>query len=144
MRVLLAGFLLVLLVGCGPAAQPTPTPAPSPAAPTRTSAPTPTATKVPTPALTAVAICNTGGIGAYVRKDPKGAGIVAWPDGTVLEIIGPDQTVDGEVWRNVRDERGNSGWTKKDYLCETSPLRTPAGTLLTPAPTRPISLPTPP
>lgn len=43
---------------------------------------------------------------------------MAWPEGTKLEIAGPDRTVDGEVWRNVRDERSNTGWTKKDYLCE--------------------------
>lgn len=115
MRSLLAGISLILLVGCStPAAVPTatPSPAPKPTVPT-----TPTATAVPTPVASTVAICNTGGIGAYVRAEPGGAGLRAWPDGTALEIVGADRNVDGAVWRNVQDDQGNKGWTKTDYLC---------------------------
>ena len=125
MRSLLAGFLIILLAGCAPVAQPTATPVPvrttTPGAPTATPVPTP----IPTPSPAVVTICNTGGIGAYIRAEPKGAGVLAWPDGTKLEIVGPDRSIEGEVWRNVRDEKNNSGWTRTDYLCPVSPAPPP-------------------
>lgn len=42
---------------------------------------------------------------------------MAWPEGTKLTVMGPDRNVEGEVWRNVQDEKGTTGWTKTDYLC---------------------------
>lgn len=122
MRPLLVGLLSILLIACAPAARPTPTPPPAASStPVRTPTPRPTATVAPTPPATVVAICNTGGMGAYVRAEPKGTGIQAWPDGTKLDIVGPDRDTGGEVWRNVRDGRGNNGWIKADYLCPVSP-----------------------
>ncbi|MDP2660330.1 MAG: hypothetical protein Q8R28_06345 [Dehalococcoidia bacterium] len=109
----MSGIFVFLAVACGPAALSTPTPVPATPAPTATSAPTST----PIPPPTFVSICNTGGIGAYIRTEPDGEGMMAWPDGARLRIIGPDQTVGGEVWRNLQDERGNQGWTRADYLC---------------------------
>jgi hypothetical protein len=83
------------------AAQAGPTPAPS-----------------PTPAVTRVKIGNTDGLGAYLRPEPnlEARGVVAWPDGSVLEIVGPDRQFDGKVWRNVKDSRGNVGWILREYL----------------------------
>ncbi len=116
MKAFLAGLFSVLLVGCASPASPTPTPFATKAA---TVAPAPTAapkaTAVPTPA--SLQVCNTGGIGAYIRTEPNGTGIIAWRDGTRLETAGPDRTVEGSVWRNVRDAQGTVGWMKADYLC---------------------------
>ena len=105
-------LMSLLLPACAPAAVPTATPAPPTQIP-----PTPTSTTVPTPEPSYVSICKTDGIGAYIRAEPKGSGIVAWPDGVRLKLAGPDRSVDGEVWRNVQDEKGNTGWTMTDYLC---------------------------
>ncbi len=119
---LAAAVLLVVVLACEPAAQPTPIPTPV-SSPTRAPLATPssTATSSPTAAPAAVSICNTGGIGAFIRKEPKGPGIIAWPDGARLAIVGPDRNVDGEVWRNLRDDQGNIGWTKADYVCSNPP-----------------------
>jgi hypothetical protein len=91
-----------------------------------TPSPTPTSTAVPQPTATPgpefVRIANTGGSGAFIRREPRtGApGIVAHRDGTVLRVVGPDTTVEGAVWRHVEDPRGNNGWTPQQYL-EPSP-----------------------
>ena len=70
------------------------------------------------PAAEFVRIANTGGAGAFIRREPRtGApGIVAYRDGTILRIVGPDSTVDGRVWRQVEDQRGNRGWTPREFL----------------------------
>lgn len=90
------------------------------AAPTPTvAAAAPTApTAQPTTAPTKLKIGNTDGLGACIRADAAlGAGCVrAWPDGTVLDVVGPDRTVDAKTWRNVKDAQGNAGWILADYL----------------------------
>lgn len=116
-RSLLAAIFLLFAVACGPAATPTPKPTVPAPSPTGTAAPAPTATPTPAPAASAVVICNTGGMGAFIRTEPKGSGIMAWPDNTKLAVVGADRNVDGEVWRNVQDDKGSVGWIKKDYLC---------------------------
>jgi len=101
-------------------ATPTAEPAPSP-----TSLPTATTVIVFPPQTVAVApaseyvrIANTGGSGAFIRREPRSdaPGIVAYRDGTVLRTVGADTTVDGRVWRQVEDTRGNRGWTPQEYL----------------------------
>jgi hypothetical protein len=69
-----------------------------------------------------VRIVNTGGTGAFYRREARAAapGIVAYRDGTVLRIVGPDVTAEGRVWRNVEDRQGTRGWTPREYL-EPSP-----------------------
>ena len=38
------------------------------------------------------------------------------PDGTTLQIVGANKTVDDVVWRNVRDSDGNEGWVSAGYV----------------------------
>ena len=63
-------------------------------------------------------IANTGGVGAFIRRDPQAnaPGLVALRDGIVVRVVGPDAGVSGRVWRNVEDQRGNRGWTPAEYL----------------------------
>ncbi len=82
----------------------------------------PSAPAAPDPETGAAAefarIGNTGGVGAFIRRDPQAnaPGLVALRDGIVVRVVGPDTTVAGRVWRNVEDQRGNRGWTPAEYL----------------------------
>lgn len=84
-----------------------------------TSTPEPTPT--PIPEVEFVQIANTGGTGAFIRREPRAGapGIVAHRDGTPLRIVGPDEVVAGRVWRHVEDRNGNRGWTPREYLIPT-------------------------
>ena len=88
-----------------------PTPTVAAAAPTAPAA-------APTAAPSKLKIGNTDGFGACIRADAAvTAGCVrAWPDGTVLDVVGADKTVEGKPWRNVKDTQGNAGWILSDYL----------------------------
>jgi SH3-like domain-containing protein len=75
----------------------------------------------PTPPLAAgqrLQIANTGGDGANLRRDPGQSGekIKTVPEGSLVEIVGPDRNVDGTVWRNVRDLQGDVGWVAGGFL----------------------------
>jgi hypothetical protein len=79
-------------------------------------------TPTPSAAGEYVRIANTDRQGAFIRREPRAnaPGIVAYREGTVLRIVGPDTVVDGRPWRQVEDSRGNRGWTPREYL-EPSP-----------------------
>ena len=62
-------------------------------------------------------VANTGGTGVFLREAPEAEErIRAWPDGTVLKVVGDDQTVNGATWRNVEDPAGNRGWVPAQYI----------------------------
>lgn len=101
-----------------PAPPATDTPIPSPPlAPNTPSAPTPTPAPAP-PEY--VVVGNTDGTGVYLRAEARqdGRRNVALPDKTLLVIIGPNVTVEGHDWRNVRTTKENpvSGWILAQYL----------------------------
>jgi hypothetical protein len=109
--------MLAVLTGCaGPApTAPTPAPVPTQIAP---GVPTSAAPRAPS-APTVLVVGNTQGIGVYIRPTPSMAGqIKAWPDGTRMTVIGPDQQAEGMTWKNVRDPDGNVGWVPAQYLPE--------------------------
>ncbi|OGG46546.1 MAG: hypothetical protein A3F84_18635 [Candidatus Handelsmanbacteria bacterium RIFCSPLOWO2_12_FULL_64_10] len=98
----------------GPAAQPTvgvPTP-------TLVAEPVPQSDATPRPEGEYVRVANTGGTGAFIREEPRAnaRGIAAYPDRTVLRIIGTDISAEGRAWRNVEDQRGIRGWTPGEFL----------------------------
>lgn len=72
----------------------------------------------PQPSSEFVRVANTGGTGAFIREEPRATarGIAAYPDRTVLRVIGGDVTADGRIWRNVEDPRGIRGWTPGEFL----------------------------
>lgn len=76
------------------------------------------ATVTATAGPTRLKIANTDGLGAYIRPEPslKAAGTAAWTDGTILEVVGADRTIEGKPWKNVKDPRGNVGWILAEYL----------------------------
>jgi hypothetical protein len=65
-----------------------------------------------------VRVANTGGTGVRLRVDPSKTARVAsvLPDGTVLDIVGPDKQAEGLTWRNVRAPGDGRGWVAADYV----------------------------
>ncbi|HZO27896.1 MAG TPA: SH3 domain-containing protein [Chloroflexota bacterium] len=127
---LTAGLVFVVLTMVRPGTQTavTPTPLPVVASPTipasvaqifATSTPPPNA---PTPTPPGVGqrlqVANTGNEGANLRREPGSSGdrLKTIPDGTLVEVVGPDSTVDGIIWKNVRDPQGETGWIAGSYL----------------------------
>lgn len=97
-------------------------------------------------------VANTDREGVNLRSEP-GTGsttIKAWPEGTEMQVAGPDRQVDGAIWKNIRDPDGNVGWAIGRYLVPRSaytpaPQPTaapPTPTVAAPAPTRTTAQPT--
>lgn len=91
---------------------PTPTPAPQ-----RTPTPTVLSSPTPTAQATRYVVGNTGGVGAWLRRTPRiNDYLIAWTDGTVMEVVGPDVQAEGRTWKQVRDPQGNSGFIPAEWL----------------------------
>ena len=56
--------------------------------------------------------------GVNMRERPGAAGpvIKSLPAGTVLQVVGADQQMDGMAWKNVRDDTGSTGWIAAEFL----------------------------
>lgn len=82
-----------------PVVVPTPIPAPPPPQPVE-------------PASQRLRVAFTNGRGANLRAKPgeQAQRIKTLPEGTMLDVIGDTQSVNGLVWRNVRDAAGTTGW----------------------------------
>ena len=102
-------------------ATPTPT-ASSTSTATQTSTPThtPTKTATPTPTLTptpvSAIIDNTAGRGLMLRWQPQGAPMTALSEGTQLQILTGQETINGVTWVEVLDDSGRRGWVAETYL----------------------------
>jgi SH3 domain-containing protein len=72
-------------------------------------------------ATRAYVVANTGGDGLNLRRTPgpDGEVITRLPDGTRLESVGADRTVNGVVWRNVRAPDGSEGWVAAEFTQES-------------------------
>ena len=76
----------------------------------------------PTAAATRVfVVANTGGDGLNLRREPgpDGEVITRLPDGTRLEQVGPDRSVNGVTWHNVRSPDGDVGWVSAEFTQES-------------------------
>lgn len=109
-----------LVSGIFNSASPTPVGSLDTPTPSVTDTPAPTATPI-SATLNYVQVANTGGVGVKLRTDPKQTGtkvIRTLPEGTVVQVIGPDQTNTDGTWANVRtlDENGDIGWISRAYL----------------------------
>ena len=84
------------------APSPTPSPSPSPESP---------------PAVSAKVV-NTDGQGANMRRTASVSAqrVKLLPEGTIVELLGPEVRGDGYGWRNVRDADGAAGFVIVDYL----------------------------
>ena len=111
--------------------QPTSTGLPVPAA-RATPLAVPTSTPVP------MVVGKTNGDGIWLRATaPTGDKLKAWPDGTNLIVVGPDQSAGGQIWKKVQDPDGTIGWVAGAYLitqAELTPTPPPAAATATKAP----------
>jgi SH3-like domain-containing protein len=136
------GFLAVegsapVIAGPVPGASGTSTTGAAPAATTQAAAPKPTSPGVAASTASRGQVGNTNGQGANIRSEPGSNGRVlkTVPEGTNLEVVGQDREVDGQVWRQVRDSSGVTGWIIRGAVA-------PAGSVPTPAPAAPAAKPT--
>jgi hypothetical protein len=72
----------------------------------------------PTPVPEKVKVSGTNGSGVNLRASAgeRGQRLKTVSEGTVLEIVGADQTSDGLTWRNVRDATGATGWVASKFV----------------------------
>jgi hypothetical protein len=91
--------------------------------PATTPAPGPGGATSPTTAggARAYVVANTGGDGLNLRRTPgpDGEVITRLTDGTRLETVGADRTVNGVLWRNVRTPDGDEGWVAAEFTQES-------------------------
>lgn len=90
---------------------------PSQAAPAGPGAPAGVPAGPPVQGQAAV-VRGTGGSGARLRAQPGNSGqiLTVLPESTPLLVLGPDRTVDGMVWRNVRAPNGSEGWIAASFV----------------------------
>jgi hypothetical protein len=66
-----------------------------------------------------VRVTGAGAETVNLRAEPGMAGrrLKALVDGVELELLGPDRTADGRIWRHVRDPSdGVEGWVSAEFL----------------------------
>lgn len=85
------------------------------------------ATPAPSPTPVLFLITGTNGEGVRLRSSPGGPAIKVYPEGARLEQIGPDQDLQGTLWRNVRTADGAVGWVAAQYTSLAPPGTRPLG-----------------
>jgi hypothetical protein len=134
----LIGLVLAVfvVVGVSWAAAPTridrPSPIPVPAVAEISAVATVVPTPIPAPPLVTpepaavverLRVAFTNGAGVNLREDAgqRAQRLKSMPEGAMLEVIGADQTVDGLLWRNVKDAAGTSGWVAAKFVAPVQP-----------------------
>jgi hypothetical protein len=104
---------LVASSAIAPAAQPVeavvPTPIPAPVL---------TPEPAPAPERVKVSFANGSGVNLRARAGERGQRLKSIPEGTLLEVVGADETADGTIWRHVRDAGGTTGWMSGKFLAK--------------------------
>jgi hypothetical protein len=105
------------------------------ATPKPAASPGPTPTPIPPPSPTAEPprfsrVVNTNGLGVFLREDPGPQSqriVPAVAEGAILRLVGPEQTVQAQIWRLCEHEgRGIQGWVQAQYLQAVDTPPTPA------------------
>ena len=112
------------------AVAPTPISPPKPAAASPTPISAPAAASPTPPPARYVRVANTGGLGVYLRQEPGPQGERVQPamaEGTLLRLVGPEETIQAQVWRLCEHEARNiQGWVPAQYIQPTDAVPTPA------------------
>jgi hypothetical protein len=103
---------------------------PKPAGPpvvVATPAPSPSPTEEP-PKY--VRVANTNGLGVFLREEPGSQSQRITPaiaEGALLRLVGPEQTVQAQIWRLCEHEgRSIQGWVPAQYVQAVDTVPTPA------------------
>jgi hypothetical protein len=125
----LVGTGLLLVAACSAPTQAarearaSPAARPPAASPTLASAPASPVPPAPSPPpVRRVFVADTDGEGAFVRWTPsRDDRVKAYPEGTELEVVGPEVETEGITWRRVRAPDGLVGWIPKQYTAVDAP-----------------------
>ena len=84
------------------------------------TATSPPALPTPTPPARYARVANTNGLGANLRRAPATSSpvVTVAPESSIVQVLGPEQSGEGRVWRQVEDNRGNQGWVPAEFLVE--------------------------
>jgi hypothetical protein len=85
-----------------------------------------------------VYVANTGGSGVTLRTTPGGEAITVLADGAQLTATGEERQSGGQIWKEVRDQTGTTGWVVAAFLATSPTVRTTGQPAL--PPTMPIGL----
>src|SRR5215212_8229932 len=104
-------------LGAAPAS-PVPGASPSPISGGTVIAPAASPSPSPGAAGVRLKIVNTEGQGANMRQRASTTAPIlkTLPEGSVVEGIGGEQTIEGRAWRNIRDPSGTLGWVAAELL----------------------------
>lgn len=96
---------------------------PQPSATTLPATPSPPATAEPTATATVTTATVSSGVGVWLRGAPSTSGEqLEWLlDGTLVTLIGRQETADDLLWEQVRTEAGVEGWVARDFLTVSAP-----------------------
>ena len=119
--------LLTVLGAACLAAPPVPTPE-VPFSPEDQPSLAPGETEVPRqPEQVRVVGAGTEGVNLRAQPGATGARLKGLFDGTELELIGPDRSVDGMTWRHVRDPSDRTeGWLVADFVAPVTASSVPS------------------
>ena len=103
----------------GPSSAPSATASVAASAAPATAAPKPSSAAPASAEPKVYAVGNTDGDGVFLRRTPSLADRdSAYPDGTLLTVIGEDVTAEGELWRHVRTPDGKTGYVPAKYTVD--------------------------
>lgn len=96
-------------------------PAPSPTTLPPSPSPAATAALTATPTITSATVSS--GVGVWLRGAPSTNGEqLEWLlDGTIVTLLGQQQTADDLLWEQVRTDAGVEGWVASDFLTINAP-----------------------
>jgi SH3 domain-containing protein len=85
--------------------------------------PPPAGTAQPEPAAERVKVSNTNGVGVNLRAkaSERAQRLKTMPEGSILEIVGTDETAEGLTWRHVKDAAGTSGYVAGKFVARVQP-----------------------
>ena len=96
---------------------------PQPSVTVLPATPSPASTAAPTATATVSTATVSSGVGVWLRGAPSTTGEqLEWLlDGTLVTLLGQQETADDLLWEQVRTEGGVEGWVASDFLSITAP-----------------------
>jgi hypothetical protein len=71
-------------------------------------------------------VIRTGGLGAILRDAPDGTDVGFLAEADAVQVIGGPETIEDEIWWQIRTQDGEEGWLLGVLLATLTP--TPSAT----------------